>query len=74
MVRVILLYFCTCHNLRSHCIHDLCLGAWTIMHREDEESEWGSEDEEPGVRHGEEFQVRSALLLMTNVVICALPC
>ena len=28
------------------------------MCREDEESEWGSEDEEPGVRHGEEFQAR----------------
>lgn len=29
-----------------------------VLGREDEESEWESEDDEPGVRHGEEFQVR----------------
>ena len=33
--------------------------------REDEESEWESEDEEPGVRHGEEFQVQQATWLVT---------
>ena len=36
-----------------------------ILCREDEESEWGSDDEEPGVRHGEEFQVREQLTLRT---------